>query len=46
MWRLGYWIELGAMPLPTAISTVCGWWLRWLLDQWARLRPWWTWSAA
>lgn len=44
MWRVGCLIELLTMPLPVALSTVCGWWLRWLWEHWLRLRPWWAWE--
>jgi hypothetical protein len=49
MWRLVCVIDLFSMPLPAAISTVAGWWLRWLLEVWERLRiwrPWWSWLPA
>jgi hypothetical protein len=49
MWRLACLIDLLSMPLPAALSTVCGWWLRWLLELWERLRPWrswWSWLPA
>jgi hypothetical protein len=43
MWRVAWVTDLFSMPLPAALSTVFGWWLKWLWKWWQRPWPRWSW---